>query len=70
MSTDPADARFGPGAARLSGHAALLLGWMPETFWTATPEELGTVLAAFAPVEAGGIDRTTLNAMMERDCDG
>ncbi|QCI93540.1 phage tail assembly chaperone [Novosphingobium sp. EMRT-2] len=70
MSADPAEARFGPGAARLSGHAALLLGWSPDTFWTATPEELATVLAAFAPVEAGGIDRAGLNAMMERDCDG
>lgn len=70
MSSDPADARFADGAARLSGQAALLLGWTPETFWTATPEEFATVLAAFAPVEAGGIDRAGLNAMMERDCDG
>lgn len=70
MSADTADARLGAGAARLSGHAALLLGWTPETFWTSTPEELSAVLAAFAPVETGGIDRTTLNAMMERDCDG
>lgn len=70
MNPDPADPRFGPGSARLSGYAALLLGWTPETFWTATPEELATVLAAFAPVETGGIDRAGLNAMMERDSDG
>lgn len=62
--------RFGPGAARLSGHVALLLGWPPERFWHATPEELATVLAAAAPSPDGGIDRQTINALMERERHG
>ncbi|WP_225010640.1 MULTISPECIES: phage tail assembly chaperone [Novosphingobium] len=62
--------RFGPGAARLSGHVALLLGWPPERFWRATPEELATVLAAAMPSPDGGIDRQTINALMERERHG
>ncbi|MCH7629042.1 MAG: phage tail assembly chaperone [Proteobacteria bacterium] len=62
--------RFGPGAARLSGHVALLLGWPPERFWRATPEELATVLAAAMPSPDGGIDRQTINVLMERERHG
>lgn len=61
--------RFGAAAARLSGHAALLLGWTPETFWTATPQELAAILAALAPAGGEGVDRQTLHSLMERDRD-
>ena len=33
-------------ATRLAGLAAVLLGWRPDEFWRATPEELASVLAA------------------------
>ncbi len=65
-----AEARFGEAAKRLSGQAALLIGWAPDTFWSATPAELAAVVMAAAPPPAGGIDRTTLSAMMERDAHG
>ncbi len=37
--------RFGAVAGRLAGHAALLLGWRPDEFWSATPAELTVILA-------------------------
>ena len=59
--------RFAAAAARLSGRAALLFGWAPQTFWDATPDELAAVANAAAPPPGDGIDRTTLHAMMERE---
>lgn len=55
-------ARFAEAAARLAGVAAVLLGWRPDEFWRATPEELAGVLTALAgeeaaPVEAAAIER-------------
>ena len=61
---------FGASAARLGGQAALLLGWMPDAFWTATPEELATVLCAMRPAESGAMDKRTLVKMMEADRGG
>jgi hypothetical protein len=57
---------FGPGAARLSGLAAQLLGWRPGEFWNATPAELAAVIAPLAPPGAG-MDRADLTRMMERE---
>ncbi|MDE2562084.1 MAG: phage tail assembly chaperone [Sphingomonadales bacterium] len=62
--------RFGEGAVRLSGQAALLLGWSPAQFWAATPQELESVLAAHNPPGGEGVDRTTLKRMMEREDNG
>ena len=59
---------FGPGALRLSGLAAQLLGWRPGEFWAATPAELATVLAPAAP-QAGPLTRTDLTRLMEHDHD-
>ena len=42
-------------ARRLAGQAGLLLGWQPDAFWRATPDELETALSALAAV-AGGTD--------------
>ena len=58
--------RFGPGAMRLSGLAARLLGWRPRDFWSATPAELAAILGS-APQPGEGIDRADLNRMMERE---
>ncbi|WP_298282577.1 phage tail assembly chaperone [Novosphingobium sp.] len=65
-----AEARFGEVAARLAGQAALLIGWTPDTFWAATPEELAAIVTAAAPPPAGGMDKATITAMMERDAHG
>ena len=61
-----ADARFGPGAARLVGLAARLLGWRPDELWRATPADLA---AALAPPEnpAAPLSRGELARMMEAD---
>lgn len=61
---------FGMGAARMSGQAALLLGWMPEVFWSATPEEFASVIAAMHQPGGGAIDKGTLDRMMEADRGG
>jgi hypothetical protein len=35
---------FGRVAVKLAGAAALMFGWAPETFWNATPAELGALI--------------------------
>ncbi|TYC85517.1 phage tail assembly chaperone [Novosphingobium sp. BW1] len=59
--------RFGAGATRLCALSARLLGWRPHEFWNATPEELATILQPATDAPSQGLDRATLNAMMERD---
>lgn len=57
---------FGPGAARLGGLAARLLGWRPDHFWAATPAELAAILTPFT--SAGeSLARPDLERMMEQD---
>ncbi len=62
--------RFGVAAARRGGQAALLLGWLPDIFWGATPEELGAILSAIRQPEGEAIDKRTLEKLMEQDRDG
>jgi hypothetical protein len=59
-------AALGPGAARLAGVAARLLGWRPQEFWSSTPAEL---VAALAPPEtaADPLGRDDLNRLLERE---
>ena len=57
---------FGPGAARLGGLAARLLGWRPEHFWSATPAELAAILAPFSSADQP-LARTDLDRLMEQD---
>ena len=55
--------RFGEHAARLSGAAAMLLGWRPGEFWEATPAELAAALQANVPE---GPDRREITELMRR----
>lgn len=57
---------FGPGAMRLGGLAARLLGWRPEHFWTATPAELAAILAPFTSADQS-LARADLDRLMEHD---
>ena len=57
---------LGPGAARLAGLAARLLGWKPQEFWQATPAELAATLAPYEPADEP-LARTDLTRLMERD---
>lgn len=58
-------ASFGPGALRLAGLAAHMLGWRPAEFWSATPAELAACLAPAHPAASPGISRADLNRLME-----
>ena len=65
------DGRFAAQAGRLAGRVALLLGWRPDEFWTATPAELAAIFAARD--EAAGeatMGRDDLRRMMEQDGHG
>lgn len=64
---------FRQSARRLAGHAALLLGWRPDEFWNATPDELDTALAAAVPWTDGAatpLDRAALQRLAEMNPDG
>lgn len=55
---------FGASASRLSGAAALLLGWRPKEFWEATPAELA---CALAPPGCGDPpDKEAIEALIQR----
>lgn len=56
---------FAPGAARLAGLAARLLGWRPGEFWNATPAELAAIFdTGLAPERAPS--RAEIAALMAR----
>ena len=46
-----------------------MLGWSPDRFWAATPEELATILVAAAPPSGATMSRATLDALMEQHGD-
>ena len=61
---------FSDSAGRLAGIAAVLLGWLPEEFWRATPAELATVLTALGGDGAAPVTRDELARLKERFPDG
>ena len=63
---------FTDTAVRLSGVTALVLGWVPDVFWGATPDELGAILAAAGGGQAGDAppDGATIARLMEMYPDG
>lgn len=61
-------ARFSECAARLFGQCALLWGWRPDEFWTATPAEIAPIFEALsAPQNSAGVNRSDLERLMEQD---
>ena len=40
---------FAARARRLAGWAGVTFGWRPADFWSATPEELATLVEAMMP---------------------
>ena len=62
--------RLADTARKLAGAMGRAFGWPPHWFWRSTPAEIAAILA---PDEAGapaGMDRQTLERMMEGDSDG
>lgn len=60
-------------ARRLAGQAGLLLGWRPDEFWRATPDELAAALGAFTDMTdapATAVDHATLSRLKELHPDG
>jgi uncharacterized phage protein (TIGR02216 family) len=61
------EVKFGDTATRLAGHAGILFGWTPDTFWAATPADLAALVAAAAGDTPAPVD---LAALMEAFPDG
>jgi Phage tail assembly chaperone protein, TAC len=56
---------FTDGAVQLCGQCAILLGWRPQEFWTATPAELACIVRiAVAQIDAPP-DPTDLQKLMK-----
>lgn len=56
---------FAARAARLAGVAGMLLGWRPDEYWRATPDELAAVMnAARGGEDVAGVDGEALGRMM------
>lgn len=62
--------RFVDAAAQLAASVPLLLGWLPDDFWNATPAELAAILAPQVRGDTAPLSRGELNALMEREGDG
>ena len=60
-------ARFAATTRKLAGLSARTLGWTPETFWNATPSELGLALRPADDTAGDPPTRELIAAMIERD---
>ena len=61
---------FAAGSVRLCRHAARLLGWRPDDFWRATPEELAAIFSEEGADGGRPLGRREMQILMERDPDG
>lgn len=70
--TFPEEEAFGGAARRMAGLAGLAFGWPPETFWRATPAELGALVetACAGEARADPPDRSLIARLMEAFPDG
>ena len=61
---------FADAARRLGGQAGVAFGWAPDTFWSATPAELGALVQAMRGDVPEPCDRATIDTLKERFPDG
>ncbi|HEY0147565.1 MAG TPA: phage tail assembly chaperone [Allosphingosinicella sp.] len=61
---------FAEGAKRLAGLSGALLGWRPDEFWRATPEELHAVLKTLVPDGQAGVSAAELERLRAQFPDG
>ncbi len=59
--------RFSATTRKLAGLSARSLGWSPDTFWNATPSELGLALRPDDDAAGEPPTRELIAAMIERD---
>jgi uncharacterized phage protein (TIGR02216 family) len=52
-------------ALQLAGQTAILLGWRPDDFWSATPAELAAILSVYSVGGDCSADTQTLSELME-----
>jgi len=64
------DRAFAEAAGQLAGLAGLAFGWTPDTFWAATPAELGALVRAGAGDAAEPADAGLIARLMEAFPDG
>ena len=62
--------RFAETARTLAGLSAWALGWRPEEFWRATPDELVAALNGPAPAAAAAPDREAIASLQAMFPDG
>lgn len=53
---------FSSSTQKLSGTASAVLGWTPEQFWRATPDELTAIFATFSANASGHLSQAPLDA--------
>lgn len=59
---------FAEAAARWSGQCALMFGWRPHEFWSATPAEVGAIVEAMQGPQAGAaMSRGDLSRLIAQD---
>jgi hypothetical protein len=61
---------FARAARRLAGLAGVLLGWRPQDFWNATPDELAAIIEGHTPHQGERADRALLERLKEIYPDG
>lgn len=61
---------FAEAALRLAGAAGLAFGWTPETFWNATPAELGALARTLAGESAVPPNASEIASLKELFPDG
>lgn len=62
--------RLAQGLPRLFALAVRQLGWLPDQFWGATPEELHTALADPAASGVEPLSLSDFQHLLERERDG
>lgn len=70
MAVEPQD--FTCAARRIGGQVMRLLGWSPDIFWAATPEDVAMALSAFAAdaPDSAAMARNKLQHLQELFPDG
>lgn len=68
MKGDAGEAHFAESASRIFGQCALLLGWRPDEFWSATPAEIASIRGALhGPEDSASVSRAEFERLLEME---